>query len=111
MAQIEFSDFDQVDVRVGEIVDVEDFPRARQPSYKVTVDFGEELGTRRSSVQATNYPKADLVGSQVVCVVNLGPKNIAGFESEILVLGVPGVDGNLSLLKPSRQAKLGSRMY
>lgn len=111
MSQIEFSDFEKVDIRVGEIIEVEDFERARQPAYKVTVDLGESLGRRRSSVQAKNYSESELLGSQVVCVVNLGTKNIAGFESEVLVLGVPGKDGRLSLLRPSRDAELGSRMY
>jgi tRNA-binding protein len=111
MDRIEFSDFEKVDIRVGEIVEVEDFERARQPSYKVSVAFGGDIGTKRSSVQARNYEKDEILGAQVVCVVNLGPKNIAGFRSEVLVLGVPGADGQLSLLKPSREAKLGSRMY
>jgi tRNA-binding protein len=93
------------------IVSVEDFPKARKPAYLVTLDFGAELGQKRSSVQATNYPKEQLIGMQVVCVVNFPPKNTAGFASEVLILGVPGEDGNLSLLTPSRPAALGGRMY
>jgi tRNA-binding protein len=108
---ITYDDFDKVDMRTGLIVEVEDFPRARKPSYRVTVDFGPEIGRKRSSVQATNYAKAQLLGMQVVCVTNFPPKNIAGFLSEILVLGVPGEDGQLALLTPSRKAALGKRAY
>lgn len=106
-----YDDFLKLDMRVGEIVEVQDFPRARIPAYKVRVHFGEEGGDRWSSVQATNYPKAALLGQQVVAVVNFPPKNIAGFLSECLVLGVPGVDGALSLLAPTRPAELGGRVY
>jgi tRNA-binding protein len=109
--EISYEDFEKVDVRVGEITEVEDFPRARNPSYRVTVDFGPEIGTRRSSMQATNYDRDELVGMQVMAVVNFPPKNIAGFMSEVLVLGAPGQDGQLSLLTPSRPAELGSKMY
>lgn len=108
---IEYEDFVKVDVRVGRITEVEDFPRAKKPAYKVTVDFGSEIGTRRSSVQATNYSKSELEGMQVLGVVNLPPRNIAGFMSEVLVLGVETTDGKLSLLTPSLEAKLGSQMY
>jgi tRNA-binding protein len=108
---IEFSDFEKVDVRVGTITAVEDFLRARNPSYRLTVDLGPELGERRTSVQATNYPKDELAGMQVIAVVNFEPKNIAGFMSEVLVLGVPGTDGEIALLTPSRPAAPGGRMY
>ncbi len=106
-----YDDFLKLEMRVGEIVEVQDFPRARNPAYKVRVHFGEEVGERWSSVQATNYPKEALLGQQVVAVVNFPPKNIAGFLSECLVLGVPGVDGALSLLAPTRPAELGGRVY
>ncbi|MFO7173762.1 MAG: tRNA-binding protein [Bacillota bacterium] len=109
MATVE--DFQRLDIRTGVIVEVEDFPRARKPAYRVVVDFGPEIGKKRSSVQATNYTKEELKGMQVVAVVNLPPKNIAGFLSEVLVLGVPGVDGQVSLLVPSRPAVLGGRVY
>ena len=108
---ITYEDFEKVDIRAGVITRVDDFPRARNPSYRVEIDFGPEVGTRRSSVQATNYSKEDLVGMQVVGVVNLPPKNIAGFLSEALILGVDGRDGQISLLTPSRDAELGARMY
>ncbi len=107
---IEFSDFEKVDVRVGTVVAVDDFPRARNPSWRLTIDFGPELGERRTSAQATNYAKDELLGMQVLAVVNFEPKNIAGFMSEVLVLGVPGEDG-ISLLTPSRPAPDGGRVY
>ena len=108
---IEYDDFAKVDMRAGTITTVEDFPRARKPAYKVTIDFGEEIGSRQSSIQATNYPKEALLGMRVIGVVNMPPRNIAGFMSEVLVLGVPGVDGDLALLTPSREAAPGGRVY
>jgi tRNA-binding protein len=106
-----FDDFQKIDVRVGEIIAVEDFPRARNPSYKIKVNFGAEIGEKWSAAQATNYTRDELVGKRVVAVVNFEPKNIAGFMSECLILGVPGEDGQVSLLTPSRPAPLGGRMY
>jgi tRNA-binding protein len=111
VSQISPEELERVDMRTGAIVAVEDFPRARKPSYRVVIDFGEELGRKASSVQATNYEKSELLGLRVVCVVNLLPKNIAGFLSEVLVLGVPGEDGKLSLLTPTRKAALGGRVF
>jgi tRNA-binding protein len=108
---IEFSDFEKVDVRVGTITHVEDFARARMPAYRLTVDFGGEVGERRTSAQVTTYAKDELVGTQVVAVVNFEPKNIAGFMSEVLVLGVPGPDGEVVLLSPTRRVPDGGRMY
>jgi tRNA-binding protein len=108
---IAFDDFEKVDVRVGRVTAVEDFPRARQPSYRLTVDFGPELGERRTSAQVTTYSKEELVGLQVVGVVNFEPKNIAGFMSEVLVLGVPGPDGEVVLLAPTREVPAGGRMF
>ena len=108
---ITYDDFEKIDIRAGVITAVEDFPRARNPSYRVEVDFGPEVGTKRSSIQATNYSKEELLGMQVIGVVNFPPKNIAGFLSEALILGVDGTDGRLSLLTPSREAQLGARIY
>lgn len=108
---IEFEDFLKVDIRVGRIVAVEDFPRARKPAYRLTIDLGPELGTRRSSAQVTNYGREELVGMQIVCVVNFPPKNVAGFLSEVLVLGVPREDGSISLLSPSKEAAPGGRVH
>ncbi len=104
-------DFQRLDIRTGVITQVENFPRARTPAYRVAVDFGPEIGTRRSSVQATNYPMDELVGMQVIAVINLPPRNIAGFQSEVLVLGVPGEDGTLSLVTPSRAARIGGALF
>ncbi len=104
-------DFDRIDIRVGAIVEVEDFPRAKKPSYRARIDFGPQIGSKWTSVQATNYPKQELIGMQVVAVINLPPKNIAGFMSEVLALGVPQDDGTLSLLVPSKPARLGGRVY
>jgi tRNA-binding protein len=109
---IDYTDFDKVDMRTGLVVAVEEFPRARKPSYKVQVDFGPDLGVRWSSAQAKrDYQADELVGRQLVAVVNLHPKNIAGFSSEALLLGVPAEDGGLSLLVPSRPARPGGRVY
>ncbi|MFA5247080.1 MAG: tRNA-binding protein [Candidatus Micrarchaeia archaeon] len=111
MATISYEDFSKVDMRTGKIIQVEDFPQAKKPAYKVKVDFGPEIGIKCSSVQATNYSKEELTGKTVIGVVNFPPKNIAGFLSEVLLLGVPGEDGNLSLLSPSRPAKVGGKVY
>jgi tRNA-binding protein len=112
MSTISFDDFDKVDIRVGKIIEVEDFPRARKPSYKVKVDFGEELGTRRSSAQLkTDYTAEELIGRQVLAVVNFEPRNIGGFLSEVLILGVPSAAGVLSLVTPLDEARLGGRLY
>lgn len=108
---ISYADFEKVDVRVGVIIKVEDFPRARNPSYRITVDFGTEIGTKQSSAQYTNYTPEELMGKQVVAVVNFPPKNIAGFQSECLILGVPTEDNKVSLLSPTKPAILGSKMF
>lgn len=108
---ISYADFEKVDVRVGEIIDVQPFPKARNPSYKIQVNFGDDLGTRWSSAQLTNYLPEELLGRQVMAVVNFPPKNIAGFLSECLILGAPMGDGSVSLLSPTRPAVLGGRMY
>jgi tRNA-binding protein len=109
---IDFADFEKVDVRAGVVTDVEDFPRARNPSLRLTIDFGDEIGVKRSSAQVTNYAHDELRGMQVLAVVNFEPRNIAGFMSEVLVLGVEAADGSgIALLTPSREAVAGSRMY
>ncbi len=107
-----FDDFLKLDVRVGTVVKAEPYPEARQPSYKVWVDFGAELGVKKTSAQATaHYTIEDLIGRQVVAVVNFPPKQIGKFMSEILVLGVPGADGEVVLLGPERRVPDGGRMY
>jgi tRNA-binding protein len=110
--QIAYDDFEKVDVRVGRIVEVQEFPRARRPSYKVQVDFGPEIGTKWSIVGArAEYSVEEMMGRQVLGVVNFAPRNIAGFLSEVLVLGVPAEDGSLVLIQPSRPAKPGGKLY
>jgi tRNA-binding protein len=96
-AQIVYDDFAKVEIRIGQVVSVEPFERARQPSYKVEVDFAK-LGRRWSSAQITSYQPADLIGRRVVCVVNMPPRNIAGFQSEILILGARDASGNVKVL-------------
>jgi tRNA-binding protein len=108
-----FTDFQKLDIRVGRVVAVEPFPRARNPSYRLKIDFGPDIGIRESAAQATNYTVEQLLDLQVIGIVNLPPKNIAGFPSQALVLGVPSeVDpGKVSLLVPSRKAILGGKVY
>jgi tRNA-binding protein len=104
--------FAKVQMVAGRIVKVDEFPRARKPSYKVTVDFGPEVGVRESSMQAArDYRPEDLLDTVVVGVVNLPEKNIAGFRSQALILGVPAEDGGLSLLRPDRGAQIGGHVY
>ena len=108
---ITFDDFLKVDMRVGRVIRVEDFPKARSPSYKFDIDFGTGIGTKRSCAQLTNYSKDELRGRQIVAVVNFPPKNIAGFLSEVLILGVPMEGGVVSLLEPRDEAIIGGRVY
>jgi tRNA-binding protein len=108
---IAYSDFEKVDVRVGKIVKVEDFPQARKPAYKLTIDFGSEIGVKRSSAQVTNYSKEELLGKLVMGVVNFPPRQIGPFFSEVLTLGVPDGDGNVILLSPTKEVPLGGRMF
>lgn len=107
---ITYGDFAKVDMRVGKIVKVEDFPEAVKPAYKLYIDFGE-LGVKRSSAQITNYKKEELVGRQVICVVNFAPKQIGPFVSEVLTLGAERDEGGYELLRPDPEAKLGKRIY
>lgn len=108
---IVYDDFAKVDMRVGEIVEVQDFPRAKKPSFKLRIRFGEEIGERWSSAQVAHYQPEDLIGRQVIAVINMPPRNIAGFMSECLVLGVPTADGTVSLLTPTLPPLLGGRVY
>lgn len=104
-------DLERIDIRVGRIVAVEDFPEARKPAYKLTIDFGE-LGQRNSSAQiTTRYTKAELIGKQILAVVNFPPRKIAGFLSEVLVLGVNDETGNVVLIAPDTEIPIGGRLY
>lgn len=109
---IAFDDFLKVDIRVGTVVDVQDFPEARKPAYKLVIDFGAEVGTKKSSAQITkNYTKAELQGKQVMAVVNFPPRQIGPFMSEVLTLGVPDESGEVVLLAPTKIVPNGGRLY
>lgn len=110
---ISYDDFEKVDIRVGEIIDVQAAgPEARKPAYKLTIDFGPEIGIKKSSAQVVSlYKKEELLGMQVMGVVNFPPKQIGPFISEVLTLGVEDQDGNVVLLTPTHKAKLGSKMF
>jgi len=109
MALITYDDFAKVDIRVGRIVQAEDFPQARKPAYKLRIDFGPEIGVKNSSAQiAKYYDPADLVGRLVLAVVNFPPRQIATFFSEVLTLGVILGEGDICLVQPDRDVPLGS---
>jgi tRNA-binding protein len=107
---IVYDDFAKIDMRVGRILTVKPFERARNPSYKVEVDFGH-LGKKWSSAQITGYSKAELVGRLVVCVVNMPPRNIAGFQSEVLILGAKNARSEIILLSPLAEVGLGEQVF
>jgi tRNA-binding protein len=110
--QIGFDDFLKVDVRVGRIVAAEAFPEARKPAYKLTIDFGPEIGTKRSSAQITkHYALDELEGRLVLCVVNFPPRQIGKFMSQVLTLGVPDAEGEVVLIEPSKEVPVGGRLY
>ena len=112
MDQIAIADFDRVDIRVGTVVDATPFPEAKKPSIKLWVDFGAPLGVRQSSAQLTVHYTADrLIGRQVVAVVNFPPRLIAGFESQVLVLGLPDENGAVVLLRPDIKVPDGGKMF
>lgn len=110
--KISFDDFTRVDVRVGTITHAEDFPQARKPAYRLQIDFGEEIGMRKSSAQITAHYTSDaLIGRQVVAVVNFPPRQIGPFMSEVLVLGLSDDKGAIVLLAPERPVPNGERMH
>jgi tRNA-binding protein len=109
---IDWTDFARMDIRVGTVVEAEEFPRARKPLYRLRIDFGPEIGRRWSAAGLPpRYGIEELVGLQVVACVNLGPRNIAGFISECLTLGVPDEEGETILLSPTRRVPEGGRLY
>jgi len=110
-AEIVYDDFAKVDMRVGRIVEVEDFPEARKPAWKLAIDFGEELGVKRASAQITNYAREELEGRRVVAVVNFPPRQIGPVRSEVLVLGASDEQGRVILLAPDTDVPLGSRIH
>jgi tRNA-binding protein len=108
---ISWDDFEKVDIRAGTVIEVNDFPRARKAAYRLVIDFGVEIGVKRSSAQVTaHYKKEELLNRQVVAVVNFPPKQIADFISECLVLGVYDENNDVVLLNPDKQIKNGSRI-
>ncbi len=109
MATIE--DFERIDMRVGRVVSVEDFPEARTPAWKVEVDFGPQIGIKRSSAQITNYGREELVDRLVVAVVNVPPRRIGAFVSEVLLLGAPDEAGRVILLRPDSDVPAGGRVF
>jgi tRNA-binding protein len=108
---IDYDDFAKVEMRVGRIVEVEEFPEARKPAWRLRVDFGEEIGVKRSSAQITNYSREELEGRLVVAVVNFPPRQIGPVRSEVLVLGASDEAGRVILLRPSSDVPLGARIH
>lgn len=109
---IEFSDFLKVDIRIGKIIAVDDFPEARKPAYKLLIDFGDTIGVKKSSAQITVlYTKEDLLGRRIAAVVNFPPRQIGPVMSEVLVLGFSDAEGAISLVTPGHDVPLGSRLH
>lgn len=110
MATVE--DFKKLDIRLGRVLNAEDFPEARNPAYKLTIDFGPEIGIKKSSVQITKiYTKEELIGRLVLGVVNFPPRQVGPFVSEVLTLGVPDEQGECVLIKPDWETPLGGRLH
>ena len=109
---ITFSDFERVDVRVGRIIQADPFPEARKPAYKLTIDFGSEIGVKRSSAQLVAvYKREELIGRLVLGVVNFPPRQIGPFMSEVLTLGVPDGEGRVVLVVPDADVPLGGKLF
>lgn len=109
MTAISWDDFERVELRTGTIIHVEEFPEARRPAYKVTIDFGGEIGVKRSSAQITHhYSKEELINTQVICVVNFPKKQIGPFMSEVLITGFPDPEGNIVLARPDNKSTIAN---
>ena len=109
---ITFDDFMKVDIRVGEVIKAEPYPEARKPAYKMVIDFGGDIGQKKSSAQITeHYTCEELVGKKVMCVVNFPPRQIGKFMSEVLTLGVPDEDGAVVLIGPNKDVPKGVRLF
>jgi tRNA-binding protein len=108
---ISFDEFLAVDMRVGRVTAVDDFPEARKPAWKLTIDFGPEIGVKRSSAQIAGYEREELEGRLIVAVVNFEPRQIGPFMSEVLCLGASDADGRVILLAPDADVPLGSRIH
>lgn len=107
-----FDDFEKLDIRVGQIIAVEDFPEARKPSYKLKIDFGSDVGVKKSCGQfVANYTQVELQDKRVACVVNFPPRQIGPTVSEVLTLGFPDANGNAVLISPDKEVPLGSKLF
>jgi tRNA-binding protein len=112
LSTIDYDEFEKVDIRVGTILEAEEFPRARKPLYRLWIDFGPEVGIRQSAAGLPGrYGLAELPGRQVIAVLNLGVRNIAGFESQCLTLGLPDDEGETILVSPTSQVPNGGRLF
>jgi tRNA-binding protein len=111
MADLTWDEFQRVEIRVGTVIDVQPFPEARRPAWRLWIDFGEEIGTRKTSAQITNYTRDELMGRQVAAVVNFPKKQIGTFMSECLTLGFPGPDGEVILIGPDSPVPDGGRLF
>jgi tRNA-binding protein len=112
MKEISWNDFEKVELRVGTIIEVNDFPEARKPAYKLVVDFGDDIGIKKSSAQITaHYTKDELLNTQVIAVVNFPPKQIGPFMSECLVTGFADDNGDVILTRPDKQVPNGSKLF
>ncbi len=112
MDDISWSDFEKVELRVGTVLEAEDFPEAHKPAYKLRIDFGEEIGIKKSSAQITElYERDELLGRQIVAVVNFPPKQIGPFMSECLVTGFPDAEGQIVLAKPDKKVPNGRKLF
>ncbi len=112
LSLVTLADFERIDIRVGRIVRAEAFPEARKPAYKLTIDFGPDVGVKQSSAQLTRvYAAEELAGRLVLAVVNFPPRQIGPFRSEVLTLGVPDTEGAVVLIAPERDVPLGGRLF